>query len=321
MTGPLIHGLCRLTLSDTGALTPAMDGGRPVLSVADLPEAEVDLHWFDDTDRARSFLDGVMTVASNVISAAQGEDALACAVVLVRHDRSPRMGKTLDEVIALVDHGGAEGSIWENLNQDAWRHVAGVLDAAPRKLSMHWRVGQGCALIEGMSQRILIARQGPDDYLLRPFSWSHRPAFDGRYGRLSPADTMKLNRLLDRFDAKIVKDDLSSTPSTVDLHILVKKSDLGAGLVRADELLGMLGGIHDVRLAAHERRKLKRDPIALRAAARLKDGGKLNRYGSKLFIVGGREGIPHQVTAVLLRRMADARMIAEDVVSRIPKAS
>ncbi len=117
-----------------------------VSSPSDLPEAEVTVRTFAEPEAARAWAEAAVEFGGNAVSASHMGRPLPAALVM-RFDRGPRPGTTLDEVVSVSGVGtnaamardqaasqarSREGLIsWER----AWADVRAAVEAMPDRLS------------------------------------------------------------------------------------------------------------------------------------------------------------------------------------------
>jgi len=279
----LVHGLCHLVRDERGAIRPALSGD-PV-PFDDLRHEALELHAFASPAEARAFTLGVEASDSNHVSAFQGTGGADRLCLLVRHDRMPRGGATPDEVVALVDHGGAKPLrtrlAWGWLKDEAarttnkphrWRTptfsvVTDDEGGDPEVTGIRW--GNG-------SIGTLKARATPDpavvDVYQRDFPF--REAFDGTWGFKglpSPTGSPELDQEMERYRVRL-EDGGRTFVATV------PKANFGdAFLCMSHLVLDGLHGIYCHRKRHHELELIRADPKHRRIVALMEQGWRLRQ--------------------------------------------
>ena len=130
----LVHGLVRLLKDDTSpaglAFAPHGKAEGAISDPRDLPDAEVSLRLFVDPVERAGYQAALTEVGGNAVSTVflPGTSSTPTGLLVIRHDRGPRDGTTLDEVIELRGAGPNTRSAFERMRaaaeEDLARNVA-----------------------------------------------------------------------------------------------------------------------------------------------------------------------------------------------------
>lgn len=313
-----VHELCDLKVMEDGGVRPVLDDPSCARTPGDLPEAAVELHWFESALAAAAFVLGVRCAGSNAVSAERGDGEIACLVALVRSDRSPPPGETLDEVVALRCHGDSLDALGLARRKRACRHLLSEskrMGRHPEKVGLvPWigvelRPNTTKARLEGLREPMYVEPVGDDVYRVTTCNWRDREAFDGRMGRFEETEP-DVAAALARFGARFVPEEYS-TPATVQLQVDLPQEGFGERFVALDELLTVLGDEAEQRRRSHEIARIRSDPYTARIAGMINAGGTIDKRGARHVVVA--VGDEARISRNQFDRMQAAAMIPRDL--------
>lgn len=307
-----LHGLCFIRIDPSSplgvALHPAnaaQQGEMLVARVDALPGFRLELHWFADASTAGAFVEGVRLTPRNDLAVHRDAALPNAALVGFLPEPRPR-ASSLDEAIALVDHGGAGKTrtaiLWQGLTTEARNSGKGLrplanylaidqLGETHARITMgHWHRGPANA-----TWRVM-----PDDdgYVLRSARFPYARAFDGTFGSLDDTDVADL----------CAKHRASLTPDG-ELEIRVPRHGLVAhfrGLQRT--LFDPLYDIFRQREALHAKCQLARDAAVRRILKALAAGALLRATPGSVALIRP-DGTARRVSRPLLRRLEGAGLV------------